>query len=114
MNISSSKAGVLLCALCSLSACATVGNETLSSPLHQKKATELLMAMDEGQEPGCIGRTVVKKIFVELYKPAPGEQDEIETWTIDRCGKLINYFVTLSTVQGSEEKLLQVVRQPEQ
>jgi len=52
--------------------------------------TQMVMIMDGPRDKGCAERKIVK---TEVVQSRPDGTPTVERWTLDRCGKMINYRV---------------------
>jgi hypothetical protein len=68
----------------SLVAAATVN--TADSPQYRQDATQMVLLMDAPRDTKCTRRKIVKTESIE-------SKSAVERWTLDRCGKLVNYRV---------------------
>lgn len=72
--------------------CATTGG-TAASPILKRDTTQTVMLLDSISDKECSSRKLVKTEIIEMYSSGkPG----VERWTVDRCGKLINYRITFT------------------
>jgi hypothetical protein len=78
------KAAALLCL--SVSMCAVAG--AAESEDVRENLSRILLLMDGPRDRNCAERKVVKTETIEA---------RVERWTLDRCGKLVNYRVRFST-----------------
>ena len=62
------------------------------TPAVKHKVTKMIMALETAEDSHCQQRNVVKTEILRFYV-MPGIS--AERWTVDRCGTLINYRVTL-------------------
>jgi hypothetical protein len=69
-----------------LTALLSATGDAAESP--RQDVTEMVLMMDGPRDKNCAERKVVKTEVVEA---------RIERWTLDRCGKLVNYRVRFST-----------------
>jgi hypothetical protein len=75
-------------ALLFVSVCTTVPGDTAESPQLRQDVTSMVIIMDGPRDKNCAERKVVKTEVIEA---------RVERWTLDRCGKLVNYRVRVST-----------------
>lgn len=61
------------------------GNAAEAQPLRHDAAAMVIM-MDGPRDKNCAQRKIVKTETIESSPP-------VERWTLDRCGKLVNYRV---------------------
>jgi hypothetical protein len=66
---------------------AATGNAA-ESPQMREDITQMVLIMDGPRDKNCAERKVVKTDVIEA---------RVERWTLDRCGKLVNYRVRFST-----------------
>jgi hypothetical protein len=71
-----------------------------------RNAADLVLALDREKESECARRNIVKKKFIAARKDTHSRNEEIETWTVDRCGVLVNYRVTVTTVESGGKQLM--------
>jgi hypothetical protein len=64
----------------------SVSGDAAESP--RQDVTQMVLMMDGPRDKNCAERKVVKTEVVEA---------RVERWTLDRCGKLVNYRVRYST-----------------
>lgn len=78
---------------------------TAGSPVLKRDVTKMIMLMDSEKDKTCTQRTIVKTEVAEVREaPRLG----VERWTIDRCGKLVNYRAVLTPgPQGGTEFTVQ-------
>ena len=69
-------------------------------------ATQLVLTMDNIKDNGCKRRNIVNKQSIGTRKDTHSRNEEIEIWTVDRCGILVNYRVTATTVAGGEKQFM--------
>ena len=77
-----------------LAACttATTLGKTRASPKVQGDVMEIIQVLEAASVQSCDERKLVR---TEVVKTATAQDyTAVERWTIDRCGKLISYFVT--------------------
>jgi hypothetical protein len=76
-----------------LAACAaTAPEKTKASARIQSDVMDVIRVLETASGPSCDERRLVT---TEVVKRATAEDySAVERWTIDRCGKLIGYFVT--------------------
>jgi hypothetical protein len=74
-----------LAALLSLGAC-VVSSRAAEPQQFRQDAAAMVIMMDGPRDTKCADRKIVKTETIES-KPA------VERWTLDRCGKLVNYRV---------------------
>jgi hypothetical protein len=75
-----------------LAACATMPEKTRASARVQSDVMDMIRILETASGPSCDERKLVK---TEVVKRATADDySAVERWTIDRCGKLIGYFVT--------------------
>jgi len=76
-----------------------VGTE--GSPVLKRDVTEMVILMDAAKDKECTQRRIVKTEVVEVREDS---KLGVERWTVDRCGKFVNYRVTLTPVpQGGTQ-----------
>jgi hypothetical protein len=63
-----------------------VAGNAAESPPFRHDAAAMVMMMDEPRDTKCARRKIVKTEPIESSPP-------VERWTLDRCGKLVNYRV---------------------
>ena len=83
-------AGALVAGGLLFAGCQTVPGRTVASPTLQRDVTQMIMAIDGGQDAGCRQRKIVN---TEVVSVNPGARSGVERWTLDRCGTLVNYRV---------------------
>lgn len=59
----------------------------------QRDAAQTVMLMDMLADQECSSRKVVNTEIIEI---GPGGKSGVERWTVNRCGKLVNYRVTFT------------------
>jgi hypothetical protein len=108
MSTASLKSGSFTISLLLVASCATVFVGTEGSPVLKRDVTGLVMLLDAATDKRCTQHKVEKTELVEVREaPRMG----IERWTVDRCGELVNYRVTLTPAsQGGT--LIKVEREP--
>lgn len=79
------KIGLAALALVAILLTAITGNAAEAPPLRQDAAA-MVMMMDQPRDTKCAQRKIVKTEMIESSPP-------VERWTLDRCGKLVNYRV---------------------
>jgi len=79
------KMGLAALALAVILLTAITGNAAESQQFRQD-ATPMVMMMDGPRDKNCTQRKIVK---TEIVESSPA----VERWTLDRCGKLVNYRV---------------------
>lgn len=66
----------------------TATGNAAESPQMRQDVTQMVLIMDGPRDKNCAERKVVK---TEVFEA------RLERWTLDRCGKLVNYRVRFST-----------------
>lgn len=84
--------GTTLCVISGLSACATVPGETRASPMLKADVSSMIMMIEQASDKGCKQHAIVDTKLISRKEDGTGA----ERWTVDRCGKLVNYLVTFS------------------
>ena len=89
--------GVLLQWLCftSCSSVSAVPGETLASARLQYDVLQPILALDRAADPSCKKREIAN---TEVLSRTASERTE--RWTLNRCGKLVRYLVTVSPTPG--------------
>ena len=76
-----------------MAGCATIPGKTVASPTLQSDVSQMIIALDGAEDAGCKQRKLVN---TEVVSVNPGGNSATERWTLDRCGKLVNYRVVLT------------------
>jgi hypothetical protein len=63
------------------------------SPKPRNDVAQMIMIMDGPRGKECTERKIVK---TEIIEAAPDKTPAVERWTLDRCGKSVNYIVKYS------------------
>jgi len=77
-----------------LAACATVTapEKTKASARIQSDVMDVIHVLETASGPSCDERKLVKTEVVQ--RATAVDYSAVERWTIDRCGKLVQYLVT--------------------
>jgi hypothetical protein len=67
-----------------------LSSSAAESPQLRHDVTQMVMIMDGPRDRKCTERKVVK---TETIESRPDGTPSVERWTLDRCGKLVNYRV---------------------
>lgn len=73
--------------------CATTTGETAASPILKRDTTQMVILVDSITDQECSSRKIVNTEIIQMYSSG---KSGIERWTVDRCGKLINYRITFT------------------
>jgi len=78
-----------------LLACCPIGTLAFSAdaPKPRDDVAQMIMIMDGPRGKECTERKIVKS---EVIEAAPDKTPVVERWTLDRCGRNVNYLVKYS------------------
>ena len=94
LRVGSAGRGALMVAgLLVVGCAAAVPGKTVASPALQRDVTRLIMTLDRASDAGCQERKIMN---TEVLSVNRGGGSATERWTVDRCGKPINYLVLLT------------------
>lgn len=86
--MSRSALGVFAVLAALVSTAVWAASDNAESPQLREDITQMVLIMDGPRDKNCTERKVVKTEVIEA---------RVERWTLDRCGKLVNYRVRFST-----------------
>lgn len=82
-----------------LTACAivpaSVPGKTVASPLLQHDVLQMILKVDGFADRDCNQRKIVNTEIVGIFETRLGTKQTVEQWTLDRCGKIIPYQVSM-------------------
>ena len=93
---------IACCALVlGLSGCSSVPGETTSSGATQREVRERVLALARETDPKCRQQNITHTEMLEVYSDGKAAE---ELWTVQQCGRRLNYVVSFSRLRGTSTK----------
>ena len=89
--------GIAAAALLLLSACASVPGETTAPRALKREVSDHLLTLARQTEPACRQQKILGTEMLEVR--ADGQSSE-ELWTVEHCGRRLNYIVSFPPQRG--------------
>jgi hypothetical protein len=85
-------------ALLLVSACTSIPGETTAPRAIQRDVSERVLALARKADPTCKQQKITA---TEMLEVRPDGQSAEELWTVEQCGRRVNYFVSFPPRKGT-------------
>lgn len=81
-----------------LSACSSVPGETMASGATQREVRDRVLSLARAADPKCRQQTVAHTEMLEVH---PDGKTAEELWTVQQCGRRLDYIVSFPARRGA-------------
>ena len=92
------RAAAVLAAALLCSACSSVPGETMTSLGAQREVRDRVLALARSAGPQCKAPKISTTEMVEVH---PDGRAAAEVWTVEQCGRRVNYVVSFPVKKGA-------------
>jgi hypothetical protein len=95
-------AAALFAAVSMLPACSSVPGETMSSGGMQRDVRDRVIAMARAADPQCRQQKIINTEMLEVH---PDGKSAEELWTVEQCGRRVDYVVSFPPRRAAGKSL---------